>query len=227
MYVQQLAGNVLVETMIVWKKYWNLWRIKREWKGLETKRGTCVFQQFEFVESLLEHWWEYLPVGKSVPEFFVFYEDRRAVCIIPVERKISTGERCLFAGANGYDYHDFLYVNCEYLSKCLMIFTKEVGDLVISNLRDKSASSSVLNINGGSGYTCSVEIDVSKYKQLSNGYNEWLKSLSVNVRQNLRTAYNRIRTDGLKWDLLMYRGGDKYVQINDIARGGVCCCSEC
>ena len=57
-------------------------------------------------------------------------------------------------------------------------------------------------------------INVTAYKleadgedKSQTGYELWLRSLSKNVRQNIRTAYNRLQKDGKCLGMLVFRGG--------------------
>ena len=50
----------------------------------------------------------------------------------------------------------------------------------------------------------------------NNGYSEWINGLSKSVRQNVRTAYNRLNTDGRMLKMHMVSGGGKPIALKFI-----------
>ncbi len=55
---------------------------------------------------------------------------------------------------------------------------------------------------------------------LGNDYNAYYKSLSKNARQNIRTAYNRLKREGKNYEFRVIHGDDRlsFRQKNDISR---------
>ena len=66
---------------------------------------------------------------------------------------------------------------------------------LFSRIRESTQLCRILG-EGIAGYDISMTSKENVSIDFSSGYDIWLQSLSKNVRQNLRTAYNRLRKDG-------------------------------
>lgn len=76
----------------------------------------------------------------------------------------------------------------------------------------------LIKIKDGSFFDSFFDEDLEKWSvdkkyydnvkiEFKNGFEDWHSRLSKSVRQNLRTAFNRLKTDGKEFEAKVYRGG--------------------
>lgn len=88
-------------------------------------------------------------------------------------------------------YNDFIYDECistEYLEDIIEYLKMQYTEYTF-NLLDLRADSKLCQLYNAKLYRDCYKINVYK------GYEEWLHSLSKNMRQTIRTAYNRLQND--------------------------------
>ena len=92
----------------------------------------------------------------------------------------------------------------------------KVKEIVIESVVENSLTDTILSQEHDNwAYTTtsddSVVLDLTKY----NNYDEFLASLSKNVRQNLRTKYNRLNTDGKAVSFCQFSGENAPANLKD------------
>lgn len=139
---------------------------------------------------------------------FEVYDEDRLVLIFPAyvgdnivelagnNSGISTLSPVFFQSTSEYfeETFDFLLTNMNY-------YQFSFGR-VIENSRFASYLESLKK------YSICKEIVQNVKIMFDKGYEYWFSSLRKSVKQNLRTAYNRIMKDGLEYEIQFYNGGE-------------------
>lgn len=136
--------------------------------------------------------------------FFTGREDNRIVFIFPAVTD-SENKKIYFLASqysSGSGYNDFISGDVDK-QKIWEQFTEYLKDnypgytLSLHDIEETSAIPDIVKER-----PC-VRIDLNQKHSVGESvYSEWYESLSKNARQNLRTAYNRINTDGKNYRLL-------------------------
>lgn len=195
-----------------YKKYYNIVSLKRDWLELE-KKGSCSspFQTYGFMQRAWLYFYPYYLKNKYIPEFYSFYVEGKCVMIVPLVRYINQQRAQIFGYVNGFNYTDIVVSEPQYIDEAFRLLKSEIDVLECYRVLE---SSSLWN-----RYKGTISKDVA-IKNVSIGFGDdyglYVKSLSKSTRQNLRTAYNRMNTDGkaLDFRVLSGNGGVNCVTIS-------------
>lgn len=122
--------------------------------------------------------------------------------IIPVLRhKKTNGDFYeIFGNANGFNECGILYRDSKVLKQCITQLKEAGMNLRFIKIDERSPISEFKTVN--SKTTNNVEI------HFKVDFDIYFKSLSSSVRQNIRTAYNRLNKDGLTYSLEVFQPKD-------------------
>lgn len=188
----------------------DLEKIKVQWKMIESGDEMTVFQSYEWNVLLFEEW-NNSGVGRLFSEIYVYIAgEERNIAILPlIVQKASTKTR--WSGKEK-GIHILGYASySDYLSLIYSEFDKGVTDAIIaqvkddfknmiihfSDVRDGTAFSRYLSENEFVLYDTGVSVAV----KIGSSAEEYKKLLSKHVKQNLRTAANRMAKDNLSYEL--------------------------
>ncbi len=181
--------------MIVVRKTNSFSKIRQEWKELyENNTELSYYQSVQIMDVLWHNLLPYRLVLRISPRFYVFTENEKIVMILPLFKKWFSNIHTGYGFKAGLGYIDAAYpkdIDDETITECLKILGEEDDiRLNIEHVQSKTALGRWLIRNGGAyaeeGYTV---ID------LPEDYETYYCSLSKHMKQNLRTAYNRLKTD--------------------------------
>ncbi len=192
--------------MLTYKKTYNIHTIKNEWLSLQNSGAlNSPFQEYEYIKISSSLFFPYYISNKYIAMFYTFYEDGECVMILPLVKYLKGRRAELFANVNGLNYCDILSKDKKYILPALRLLTKEYdGSIYCNNILESSQLYSILsNLNIDNRTINNVCISFGE------DYSVYNKSLSKSTRQNLRTAYNRLDTDGRNIELKVLYGGDK------------------
>lgn len=180
--------------MITITRYTFLPKLKSIWNELYKGNSTLsVFQSYEFIYNYWKNSWVYFLTHGEIPIFYLILEDGIPKMIAPLCKK-RDGSFEIMGYKNGFEYCDFIYAdntNVEkYVSKLLNQLNRKIVFVRIKE--DSMLYKSFVGKNNMRDLGESVCINVS----LPDNYNDYYKRLSSSVRQNLRTAFNRLKRDG-------------------------------
>ena len=173
-----------------------LWlpRLKSIWHDLYTANPILsIFQSYEFMLNFWKNSWVYCIIDKEFPIFYLVKDNGKPCMIAPLCRK-ANGTYVIMGNKNGCDYCDFIYANgapVDIYVKELVAYLKR--PIVFEKVREQSSL-----------YKSFLGKDDMKEKGeiiciniiLPNSHEDYYKGLSSSMRQNLRTAFNRLKRDG-------------------------------
>jgi hypothetical protein len=197
-----------VRIMIEIKRFKDFDEIKEIWECLYTNNpDSTIYQSVKYNELIWNNFFPYRIILRVIPVFYVFFQDGRPILIIPLTKSISSNKYYIFGNKSGGGYLDFIYdgtlTACD-LENCLNKLRNQynITSIVLNHVRSQTTLGTYSLKNGGklSDVPCTSII-------LPDSYDEYYSSLSKNMRQNIRTAYNRLAKDELelKYDFSDYR----------------------
>lgn len=149
-------------------------------------------------------------LGFGTAKYICTYDyNNDLVLIIPIIiRKNNAHILCL---NSAIDYYDFIYgdaINSEIL-KASFRYLKEKLNIKMINIPGLSCKSRTNELLAEIDDIIIDYQDIIPSLELRYNYDsfeEYFDTLSKSMRQNIRTAYNRIRTDGLKYNMEYVKG---------------------
>ena len=174
----------------------------------EMSEEMSIFQSAEmercyFVNSLV-----YSIPKRMIPQTISVFDDDNIVLIIPALLNASKLE--LAGHANGMCELSPIYFkgttenNLKYYFK-YFLDTTGYSEYNFTKIRESTQLSHIIS-DGIVGYDISAISKENVFIDFFDGHDEWFNSLSKNVRQNIRTAYNRLEKDGKEIRIEVYHG---------------------
>lgn len=154
----------------------------------------------------IKYFYPYYIIKRCIPIFLLFSERDTIKAIAPMLR-YSNGKMELFGFANGFNESGMLFETADILPDCLRLIKEKYREVVFLKIDERSPLSSFAPQNRH--VISNAEI------HFGNDFDEYFKLLSKSVRQNIRTAYNRLTSDGCSVEIKVYEGGKK-LPISDI-----------
>ena len=151
-----------------------------------------------------------MPQRKAIRTFTV-KDDGEPVLIMPAF--INAQETCLAGHANGICELNLIYFRGteKRLQEYIEFLFGEIKSpkIRIDRVREGSKLAVIMD-KGIEGYLIKRRAIENVKIAFNNGYSEWINGLSKSVRQNVRTAYNRLNTDGRMLKMHMVSGGQAH-----------------
>ena len=142
------------------------------------------------------------------PRTISVLDNNNPVLIVPA--LVSSSNMELAGHANGMCELSPIYFKGseKNLKRYLKSFFDASGysEYLFTRIRASTSLSCTLD-EGIAGYDISVTSKENVFIDFSSGHDAWFQSLSKNVRQNLRTAYNRLEKDGEDIRIEVSHGG--------------------
>ncbi len=137
-------------------------------------------------------------------------ETEELLMIAPIKRQWISGKVKMLGDIQGSAHADFLFrkgLSQENIENCIRLFIKEVGKKYkLKRLLDSSPLYKFLNEKVEKAYAGKTTCVTLKFQDDADAH---IKSLSSSVRQNIRTAYNRMRRDGIEYELKVWMPGNR------------------
>ena len=143
----------------------------------------------------VKYFYPYYFTRKARPRFIVFKEDSIIRAIIPF-LEYSSGKLQLFGDVNGFNESGFVYDSVELLPKIFSSLKSINRQIEFLKIDTRSPIASLISQEVRS--TSNAEI------HFGDSHADYIATLSKSVRQNIRTAYNRLKTDCLTADLKIF-----------------------
>lgn len=183
--------------MLQLKTYKSFKSISASWKRLyDITTEVSPFLSYEAMKIAVKYFYPYYITRKCLPLFCVFSENDKVRAIVPLLR-YSNGKCQLFGDVNGFNESGILYDSVLILPECLQLLRERLGSVEFMKIDARSPLAK--NIPAEAISTSNAAITFPK------DYDEYFKGLSKSVRQNIRTAYNRINADGLSIEFRLYK----------------------
>lgn len=186
-------------------KHKNINKLEDKWKKLYSTSNKFVpMADFEFVKIFNNDLASKIfKLRGKAPFYIELKEDGITKLILPVIHKDGGLET-----ANTLDYFDCVFdagITADKLLEYLQEIAKQENTtLTLKRMKDDTITYLTLkDIAKFEHYNECVKIN------FTDNYEEYYSALSKSARQNLRTAYNRAKTDGLSFDFEMHYGKQK------------------
>lgn len=189
--------------------------VKSSWKRLEENSGAeaSAYQSY-YVNAVVK---KRLPVYGLKERYGARYlellEDGKPVLILPVCKYRGRNEYCSIGKFNGFQVYDCIYsreMTIEKMQQCMefILKTLHLDRLVLYNVPEYSVLYQAVNSRKVfcDGYSISTGSNDNVTIDTENDYDLWHSKLSKSTRQNIRTAYNRMNTDGVQLRVEILRG---------------------
>ncbi len=206
------------------KEYYNIFSIKSIWKELYSNNEELTpFQDFDYAKNIFKT----AIIRKGyVPYFVVIYnqDTKQPILIIPLMKRLKPQvdkQFYLFGDIQACDITDFIYsskLTLDEMKSCIKAFrNKYKGHFVIRRLREDSLTIKAFKeLLPNISYTPYTYVRIPPQDDIET----YINSLSKSMKQNIRTAYNRLNRDGKKISIeLLYPVKDaKRNIVNDALR---------
>lgn len=178
--------------------------IQREWTELEKNNPyLSPFQEYSFASLLNSHYLFYRLKKKEKPIFYALYENEECILIAPLCYRIKQKEYTTFGRNADIAFQDFIYskhLDIFKMKECLTILLKVVKKISFCNLKEDSLLYKTLCTIP----SASISVNRVNYYIDGRDYETWFRSLSKGIRQNVRTSYNRMNSDGKTFNYQIY-----------------------
>lgn len=195
--------------------YRSLIFLRPTWKKLDLSvRDTASVYQSYYVNAVVKRrMLIYSLQEKYSVRYLELMEDGETLMILPVCKYRGTKRYCSIGKFNGFQVYDFIYaqkMTPEKMRQCLSFVLKELSIEKISlfNVSPDSVLFTCLNASEKllDGYQVNLISNENVSIDTELDYDTWHSRLSKSTRQNLRTAYNRMNTDGVAMRFEIGRG---------------------
>lgn len=184
------------------KTYW-LPKIKSQWNGLYSQNPhLSAFQAYDFVLRFWKNYYVYCLKRREVPVFYLVEEDGEPRLIAPLCKK--KNGYIIFGAENGCEYCDFIYGSNADVPRYLTALKQNLQfPIQFERVRESSKLfDACKNIASFREVGTMPNVNII----LPNNFADYNKSLSKSMRQNIRTAYNRLNKEGHKLSLNIMHG---------------------
>ena len=192
-----------------------LMSVKESWKRLEKDNGVDVsaYQSY-YVNAVVK---KRLPVyglkERYSARYWELLEDGKPVMILPVCKYQRKDDYCSIGKFNGFQVYDFIYsrdMTVEKMQQCMdfILHSLQLNKLALNNVPENSVLYQAVAQSQAfcDGYRISTGSNDNVAIDTENDYDLWHSKLSKSTRQNIRTAYNRMNTDGVQLRVEILRG---------------------
>lgn len=183
-------------------------RISAEWGRLyKITPEVSPFLNPAAMSLCVRYFYPYYLAKRCRPLFLLFQESDSVRAIAPMLR-YSNGRMELFGFANGFNESGMLFDSVDILPECLRLMKERYTNVELLKIDERSPLAKLAPSDAIA--TSNAEI------RFGADFDEYFKGLSKSARQNIRTAYNRLSTDGLPIDLQVFSRGGYGLPLNDI-----------
>ncbi len=132
-------------------------------------------------------------------------ENGEILMIAPIKRQRISGKVKMLGDIQGAGHAGFLFrkgLAQEDIESCIRLFLKNAGKKYkLKRLPESSPLYQFLKEKAGKAYAGKTTCVTLKFQDDADAH---IKSLSSSVRQNIRTAYNRMRRDSIEYELKVW-----------------------
>ena len=188
--------------------------VRGAWRKLERNAAETrsVYQSYRVNAVVKKRMLIYGLQSRYSARYVELLEDGQTQMILPVCKYRGTNRYCSVGQFNGYQVYDFIYsreMTPEKMRQGLLFVLKKlnVEQLSLRNVPNDSVLYSCLReLETFEGYQLTWASNDNVCVDTELDYDAWHSKLSKSTRQNLRTAYNRMNTDGVSMRFEIRRG---------------------
>lgn len=182
--------------------------IRKDWENLYTVTPeVSPFLHPDAMKIAVRYFYPYYLAWKCRPIFAIYTEDDKPKAIIPL-LKFLNGSYKLFGNVNGFNECGCVYTDIQSLKNSIVLLKSQIGSFGLARIDERSPLATFAPDN------CKTTANVAI--SLGDSFDEYFKSLSSSVRQNVRTAYNRLSKDGYMFDCKAFIGGGNHLPVTEI-----------
>lgn len=180
------------------------------WKSLESGQDMTAFQSFDWNLFLAEEFFSslYNRLFASIKVYIVSKQDAPVMILPVIMQKASIkilwwGRKkgCYLLGEGSFsDYMNVIYKDFD-ASALQMLVEKVPHPLLFNNIRSTTAAADSFNALSSTSHSTP-----SVYVELEPSVDAYMTTLSKSVKQNLRTAVNRMNKAGLTYEIKVLDG---------------------
>lgn len=193
---------------LTWRILHNMDSLERIWRVWEVENRLSPFLYFDYVREIYRqtryHDLKYRPV-------FACVEGPKGMLMIaPLKWNVFKRNYKLLADTQGCGQTDFLFApstDADTLRACVELFAARIGHKVI--FRRMNEHSPVTGILRGMGRITKEARLQCVTLSFGEDFDAHLKTLSASVRQNIRTAYNRMKRDDVTCTLQLFTASNR------------------
>lgn len=185
------------------KRVHSFWQAKRDWMAVEAQNHSLSpYAELRFQRLFVRCERPKLILQRSRLEIILFYRNSTPIGCLPL-KKIGNiyyflADRTIVGELDGVfspDIDEATFAECmEELKKAL-----KGADLVLNKLSENSRLYNYFHTSASS-----QESVVCVNIPFSDEYEEYYGALTKSVRQNIHTSYNRLNTDGMKYEFSVF-----------------------
>lgn len=180
-------------------------KLERAWLNLEKQnRELSPFLYFNYLKYIFRQTarWSliYSPMIVCAES-----SNGKILMIAPIKRNICNGTLKMLGDIQGCGLTDFLFsphLSKEEIEKCIGLFIKEAGKNFKLKRIEENSPINVYFANCGKNIKTSQSACVSL--KFTDDVDRYFKGLSASVKQNLRTACNRMKRDEVEYELKVW-----------------------
>ncbi len=177
------------------------------WKKWETEEGVSPFLYYDYIANICwsMRWTE---VQYQAEIYCVKGDGGDILMIAPLKRNLFKGSYKMLADLQGSGMADVLFrpgLDWQIKCKCVRTLLDKVGKKALLRRLAEDGDFARILASYDSGVT-EKEKTVCVAIDLHEDVDSYFSGLSSSVRQNVRTAYNRMKRDGRVYELKVYAG---------------------
>ena len=180
-------------------------KLRDIWLSLESDNpNLTAYQSYALSERVLKTYIPYRIINRENPFFLTACtEDGDVLAIIPLAT--SKDGIVSFGYSQSMPVYDIIWkkdADGKLMEQCLDKLIESYPNIIFNRIRKDTALYDYLSARYESVWCDNVAIDVKDTRD------EWYNGLSKSNRQNIRTAYNRARTDNIPFEFRLAPGKD-------------------
>lgn len=192
----------------------SFFEIEKEWDKLYKKNlKLSSYQSICYMKELWKNLLLYRFILRVNPIFYLFKKDENVIFILPLYKKWFSNQYTLYGFKTGVGYLDAIYadeITIEDISRCFDALKRYIKNATIhfEHVKENTKLGQWIKGNGGK-----ISVEGCTEIHLPDTYAEYYTSLSKHMKQNIRTAYNRLNKDGgiYKFEVISYPEMPKYI----------------
>lgn len=184
-------------------------KLESAWRNIEKQHSELSpFCYFDYLKSIFQYTSRWSPTYSPMI-VCVESSDGNIFMIAPMRRNICNGTLKMLGDIQGCALTDFLFspdLSKEVEKRCVDLLMEKMGRrFKLKRIDEKSRINSYLA-------ECGRSIKLSKVPcvrlKFTDDVDVHIKGLSSSVRQNIRTAYNRMKRDNVEYELRIWMPGE-------------------
>lgn len=193
--------------MLKLEKFYHISKIAPVWQSLIDSNPTLSPFQYLLYNQCIQRQIRFFSPKKK-PVYFLFSKDNKPIIIAPMIESNHHKSLSMLEDITGCGKTDFIYhPDCtpSDFIQAIKLLNKHYSDIRLNLL---SPCSSLTDALLHSPFAARVSSATSVEINFGSDYDLYIKNLSKNARQNIRTAYNRMNKDEAAYNLKIFHAKD-------------------